>query len=359
MEANIANLSLEDEEEESIPCEREPNNDDEDRRFCLVGRALIDCVIHFPSLKRTIADLWHPSPSRNKLLAGGIWLKEELPSGIKRGNNSVGMELDGKGRRRIDGEDFSQGDWSIGQREAIMEDTPIKYACRLGAMKILSWNLRGLGHPQVVNRLGNKTWVCKVPKVDCQLDGKKNMKYSCKKGILKPPTEVRELSGYAIDECDLNELEFRGRWFTWERGRLLENNNGSFRFNASWVLEEEYERRIKNFWEGNEEDVCTKLRKLGKRLEELNIMDPDDETFVEMEEVKLALNLEADKEELMWEQAKENWLRFGKLRIVIEYFKKLFTASNTWNDERALSGITKYIQENMNRTLLKDFQMEE
>ncbi|MBA0794252.1 hypothetical protein Gohar_018602, partial [Gossypium harknessii] len=60
MEANIANLSLEDKEEESIPCEREPNNDDEDRRFCLVGRALIDCVIHFPSLKRTIAYLWHP-----------------------------------------------------------------------------------------------------------------------------------------------------------------------------------------------------------------------------------------------------------------------------------------------------------
>ncbi|MBA0552143.1 hypothetical protein Golob_022981 [Gossypium lobatum] len=60
MEANIANLSLEGEEEESIPCEREPKNDDEDRRFCLVGRALIDCVIHFPSLKRTITDLWHP-----------------------------------------------------------------------------------------------------------------------------------------------------------------------------------------------------------------------------------------------------------------------------------------------------------
>ncbi|KAG8496773.1 hypothetical protein CXB51_008000 [Gossypium anomalum] len=60
MEADIANLSLEDEEEEPIPCEREPNNDDEDRRFCLVGRAFTDCIIHFPSLKRTIADLWHP-----------------------------------------------------------------------------------------------------------------------------------------------------------------------------------------------------------------------------------------------------------------------------------------------------------
>ncbi|KAH1114674.1 hypothetical protein J1N35_008052 [Gossypium stocksii] len=60
MEADIANLSLKEEEEESIPYEREPNSDDEDLQFCLVGRALTDCVIHFPSLKRTIADLWHP-----------------------------------------------------------------------------------------------------------------------------------------------------------------------------------------------------------------------------------------------------------------------------------------------------------
>ncbi|MBA0811319.1 hypothetical protein Gohar_003232, partial [Gossypium harknessii] len=60
MEADTANMSLEDEEEESIPCEREPNNDDEDHRFCLVGRALTDCAIHFLSLKRTMADLWHP-----------------------------------------------------------------------------------------------------------------------------------------------------------------------------------------------------------------------------------------------------------------------------------------------------------
>ncbi|KAG8490450.1 hypothetical protein CXB51_013621 [Gossypium anomalum] len=223
MEANIANMSLKNEEEESIPCEREPNNDDEDRRFCLVGRILIDCVIHFPSLKITMADLWHPlggasvnfppieyriwvhnlpygvileglarklggsvgqfiqysvamisrgeqrymkfrvkidmrlalkrekadadkmtrglrtieiqevifgwnlplrAPSRNELLAGSIWLTEELPSGIKKGNSSVGMELYGQGRRRIDGEDFSQGEWSMGQREAITEDTP-------------------------------------------------------------------------------------------------------------------------------------------------------------------------------------------------------------------------------------------
>ncbi|MBA0723635.1 hypothetical protein Golax_004202, partial [Gossypium laxum] len=60
MEADTTNMSLEDKEEESIPCEREPNNDDEDRRFCLVGRALTDCIIHFLPLKITMTDLWHP-----------------------------------------------------------------------------------------------------------------------------------------------------------------------------------------------------------------------------------------------------------------------------------------------------------
>ncbi|MBA0735304.1 hypothetical protein Gogos_019165 [Gossypium gossypioides] len=302
MEADTVNMSLEDEEEESIPCERELNNDDEDRWICLVGRALIDCVIHFLPLKRTMADLWHPlgviitylggkrylfrvfyevdikrvldimswtfnrhllifhrlsigeypkqislfysyfwiqvhnlpyrviseglarklgefvgqfiqfdvalisrgeqrymrfrvkidlrlalkrkkkltltkgqegyayfqyvrlplfcflcgklghwegffpvrkiieiqevifgwnlslrAPSRNELLARSIWLMEELPSEIKKDNSSIGMELYGRGRRRIDGEDFSQREWSVGQREAIIEDTPVKY----------------------------------------------------------------------------------------------------------------------------------------------------------------------------------------------------------------------------------------
>ncbi|MBA0723485.1 hypothetical protein Golax_004062, partial [Gossypium laxum] len=58
--ANTTNLNLEDEEEELIPCERDPNKEDDEYWFCLVGKALTDCVIHFPSLKRTLVDLCHP-----------------------------------------------------------------------------------------------------------------------------------------------------------------------------------------------------------------------------------------------------------------------------------------------------------
>lgn len=60
MEANIANLSLEDEEDEPIPYEKYPNKVDDEYRFCLVGKALTECLIHFSSLKRTLADLWYP-----------------------------------------------------------------------------------------------------------------------------------------------------------------------------------------------------------------------------------------------------------------------------------------------------------
>ncbi|MBA0579182.1 hypothetical protein Gorai_021445, partial [Gossypium raimondii] len=60
MEAEIANLNLEDEKEEPIPYKRDLHKEDEDYQLCLIGKALTDCVIHFSSLKRTLAYLWHP-----------------------------------------------------------------------------------------------------------------------------------------------------------------------------------------------------------------------------------------------------------------------------------------------------------
>ncbi|KAH1064617.1 hypothetical protein J1N35_029604 [Gossypium stocksii] len=113
------------------------------------------------------------------------------------------------------------------------------------------------------------------------------------------------------------------------------------------------------------------------RLEELCSIDPDDEMLAEMEEVKLALNLESDKDELFLEQrARVNWIQFGdrntyffynfanqrrkrntvkklkgpnrewivreeeKAIVGTRYFKELFTTSNTWNTNRVLTGIS-------------------
>lgn len=33
---------------------------DNKHMFCLVSRCLMDTVVHFPSLRNTMADLWHP-----------------------------------------------------------------------------------------------------------------------------------------------------------------------------------------------------------------------------------------------------------------------------------------------------------
>ncbi|MBA0857317.1 hypothetical protein Goshw_010552 [Gossypium schwendimanii] len=64
MEDALENLKLLDEEEEVL-------QEDEGavccvHHLCLVGRCLTDSVVHFPSLRNTMADLWHP--------IGGIYI---------------------------------------------------------------------------------------------------------------------------------------------------------------------------------------------------------------------------------------------------------------------------------------------
>ncbi|KAA3467450.1 5'-nucleotidase surE [Gossypium australe] len=58
MEDELAGLSLLDEEEEAFQEEEGIVNGN--YKFCLVGRCLTDSVVHFPSLRNTMADLWHP-----------------------------------------------------------------------------------------------------------------------------------------------------------------------------------------------------------------------------------------------------------------------------------------------------------
>ncbi|KAH1072497.1 hypothetical protein J1N35_024825 [Gossypium stocksii] len=58
MDEELANLSLLYEEDEVFHGETVVN--DRNFQFCLVGRYLTDSVVHFPSLRNTMADLWHP-----------------------------------------------------------------------------------------------------------------------------------------------------------------------------------------------------------------------------------------------------------------------------------------------------------
>ncbi|MBA0576546.1 hypothetical protein Golob_023975 [Gossypium lobatum] len=140
MEADLENLNLEDEEEEPILCTRNKITIKNGHQVCLVGKALIDCVIHFPALKRTLADLWHPlggvitsdlgdkryifkffyegagrvfallgkplEPKRlflagtlhfehpPKMFTSSKWLREESSQGLQSSRNPTKMELD-------------------------------------------------------------------------------------------------------------------------------------------------------------------------------------------------------------------------------------------------------------------------
>ncbi|KAH1033109.1 hypothetical protein J1N35_045283 [Gossypium stocksii] len=58
MDADLAKLNIMDDEEE--PFTEDDSVVDRSYRLCLVGRCLTDSVVHFPSLRNIMADLWHP-----------------------------------------------------------------------------------------------------------------------------------------------------------------------------------------------------------------------------------------------------------------------------------------------------------
>ncbi|KAH1057398.1 hypothetical protein J1N35_035463 [Gossypium stocksii] len=72
MEDDLANLNLVDEEEEAF--QQEAAVVDQNMNLSLVGCCLIDSVVHFPSLRNTMADLWHPiRVDIQRVLGGTPW----------------------------------------------------------------------------------------------------------------------------------------------------------------------------------------------------------------------------------------------------------------------------------------------
>ncbi|GMJ05748.1 hypothetical protein HRI_004244000 [Hibiscus trionum] len=192
----------------------------------------------------------------------------------------------------------------------------------------------------------------------------------------------------------------------------------AFKFSADWTLEDECESLIKKFWEESNLSLSQKLVELGVKLsawsrgrkvssrkrshelkDKLKVLtdrDPDDETLAEILDVKLALNFEADKDELYWEQwARINWLRHGdrnssffhkwasvrkkkntisKLQnddgvwlsedtdmidLAASYFQKLFTSSDVVDDRRLLDCVQPVVTGEMNSRLTSPFTREE
>ncbi|PPR87789.1 hypothetical protein GOBAR_AA32905 [Gossypium barbadense] len=60
MEAELAQLTINEEEEEILQIEADLNTNREVGEFQLVGCFLTASIIHFPAMKSTMANLWHP-----------------------------------------------------------------------------------------------------------------------------------------------------------------------------------------------------------------------------------------------------------------------------------------------------------
>ncbi|KAH1122871.1 hypothetical protein J1N35_006031 [Gossypium stocksii] len=183
-----------------------------------------------------------------------------------------------------------------------------------------------------------------------------------------------------------------------------------FWFEAKWCLEISFKDVVKNKWESLSGSVPSKLEILGQhicqwdraskrekkrnrvqleeRLNELHIQDPTDEILAEILDVQVNLNLEADQEEVFWEQrARINWLRNGdkntsffhkvaaqrhsKARVKglkgmmgdgshrQKRCSKWLLTSDAGADDRVLRMVEKRISPDMNEVLLKEFSEEE
>ncbi|GMJ14221.1 hypothetical protein HRI_005091300 [Hibiscus trionum] len=223
-----------------------------------------------------------------------------------------------------------------------------------------------------------------------------------------PTFFVKHLLHSTSDHCPVL-IDTLGHAFTRTRSPRT-----PFRFEANWILHEQTENMIKTNWEmpgsviqklstlgsklshwNKENRATTRAVKEGllSRLSELVSSDPDDDNLQELLEVKLGLNLEADKEELFWEQrARSNWLshgdmntsffhkfasyrkrnnhiqgllddagnwvtsEYGMLRLASSYFAQLFTTSSPTD---FLSNVQPRISSSTNAYLLQPFTTDE
>ncbi|KAH1032210.1 hypothetical protein J1N35_044384 [Gossypium stocksii] len=179
-----------------------------------------------------------------------------------------------------------------------------------------------------------------------------------------------------------------------------------------------FKERLKHEWNSNKQGILVKLKKLGlslnswakkekklrehrtaelnARLFELIASEISDVTLEEITGIKLELNLEADKEDIFWEQrARTNWLQIGDKnttffhrsasyrkkknmvkgleneprnlvtefdeisKMAIDYFKDLFSSKEVDNYDRLLASILPCIIDELNRELIAEFKVEE
>ncbi|XP_016681365.1 uncharacterized protein [Gossypium hirsutum] len=186
--------------------------------------------------------------------------------------------------------------------------------------------------------------------------------------------EVHDLEG---DHCPILLDTIRARW----KVRSSSSEAKTFQFEAKWCLDSSFEGRVRRWWGDTSGCVPNKLERI-----------VTDETLEEIMEAQQGLNLEADKEEIYWEQrARVNWLKNGDrntkyfytvavqrhlrgkisaledkngkqvysnpefIKIASDYFGKLFSASKIRSDEHLFGLVEKRVTDSMNARLVQQF----
>lgn len=226
-------------------------------------------------------------------------------------------------------------------------------------MRKSSWSLlRRLGHDQ------------NLPRVIVGDFNEIFFSFEKQRGRARPQRQMESFRS-ALSDCELHDLGFKGRWYTWERGKFATTNirerfdrgvaNGlwwdlfpdysidhlvhsfsdhclllvttkalsarghggevrSFKFNADWCVDMECENLIKDYLLSTDKFLPDKLNgvilrltdwnrnslrnhkaqkvQLEKRLVELSIVDPSDETLFDSINVRMELNREDENEEI-------------------------------------------------------------
>ncbi|KAE8705869.1 hypothetical protein F3Y22_tig00110415pilonHSYRG00090 [Hibiscus syriacus] len=320
MDFELANLTIDDGEEEALVIPPELEEVADEYQFCLIGRFLTSSVVQVHDLAPGLM-----SEPMARQLGNFVGKFLEYDSKLVVSSRKPFMRIS-YSRSHIDVIIRESVDvvWRFsgfyGSQEEGGRSDAWDLLCHLGSDQSLSW---------LVARDFNEI-AYSFEKRRGQLCSEQNM------------ASFRDV----LSDSDLSDLGFSGNWYTWEHHFpvLVETERYSFhinssremvfRFDANWVRDEEVEHIIKSCWDLHDESLPGKLQRVA--------FDHEEDALQELIEVKLGLNMEANKEELFWEQgARANWLRHAYMNTrffhnYATYRRKnstvvgLFDTSGTW-----------------------------
>ncbi|KAH1107204.1 hypothetical protein J1N35_010972 [Gossypium stocksii] len=250
-------------------------------------------------------------------------------------------------------------------------------------MKIISWNIWGLGRSRIVNRLCNKLRAIN-PRIlfliEIKLDSKRIEMVRLKCGF---PNGI-DIGAIGSKGDGILRICFVGLEMT-----IRSIGCTSYKLSSVSKLFQNWSQTI--FHEQKDDRL-----KLEERLSTLLEQQPTDAILAEILDVQLRLNFEVDKEEVYWAQwARLNWLQHGDrntnffykvavarhfrnrisrlhddsgqwvseskdiIHVALKQFSDLFTVLNLGGDDRILGLVEKRITTTMNKNLLKSFMKDE